>query len=258
MNISRRWLARFAGLGAVLPLLGFLLRSRTTPIVNAQTEAAPSAPAGPGFQYQSPLDQIENLAQQATWGEASAVRSLADAALNCSIFAGSTHSIRDRIWRAELAFRTGKQKAVSEVRLVTSINQMASLAFAPEFLKTSEDQIQALRMMLNATMPHFVGLSDGMSPAEAVFVTGFLTQQKLFDPTYKLDEQKMAAWVSSRAAERAFVDTHKPVVSYVLESRVIPREIVEVESALREQLPHEWSLVTICVHLFLDRAGLPR
>ena len=139
-----------------------------------------------------------------------------------------------------------------------AINSVASIAFAPEAFKTSDEQMHALRIMLNATIPHFIGTSDEMSPAEAVFLTGFLTQQKLYNPSLRLDPQEVAAWRASRPAEQTFVDTYRTSHSAVLTAKVMPREMVDVESALREQLPHEWSLVTICVHLFLDRAGLPR
>jgi hypothetical protein len=38
---------------------------------------------------------------------------------------------------------------------------------------------------------------------------------------------------------------------------VAPSELADVRSALREQLPHEWTLTTLFVHWFLGRAGLP-
>jgi len=206
----------------------------------------------------SPLDAIEVRAQEAGSGDATVVRTLVDDALNASIFAGSAGSIRERVFRAEMSFRSGKGQAISEPALVGAINSVASMAFAPEAFKTGDEQMHAFRIMLNATIPHFIGTSDAMSPAEAVFLTGFLTQQKLYNPTLRLDPQEVAAWRASRPTEQTFVDTHRTARSSVLTARVMPREIVEVESALREQLPHEWSLVTICVHLFLDRAGLPR
>jgi len=96
--------------------------------------------------------------------------------------------------------------------LVAAINGLASIAFAPEALRTSGEEIHAFRLVLNATMPHFIGTSDTMSPAEAVFVTGFLTQQKLFDPTFKVDPQKAVAWAASRHAEHTFRDTHEHVL----------------------------------------------
>jgi hypothetical protein len=105
------------------------------------------------------------------------LRSLIDGALNCSIFANSTGSIRERVFRAEVASRTVKEQAISESTLVGAINGLASITFAPEALRTSGEEIHAFRLVLNATMPHFIGTSNAMSPAEAVFVTGFLTQQ---------------------------------------------------------------------------------
>src|SRR5437879_8812768 len=137
-----------------------------------------------------------------------------------------------------MACRSGKGQAISEPALVGAINSVASIAFAPEAFKTSVEQMHAFRIMLNATIPHFIGISDAMSPAEAVFLTGFLTQQKLYNPTLRLDPQEVAAWRASRPAEQTFVDTPRSARSAV----VMSREMVEVESALREQLPHEWSL----------------
>jgi hypothetical protein len=206
----------------------------------------------------SPLDAIEVRAQEAASGDATLVRTLVDDALNSSIFAGSADSIRERVFRAEMAFRLGKRQAISEAALAGAINSVASIAFAPEAFKTSDEQVHALRIWLNASIPHFIGTSDAMSPAEAIFLTGFLTQQKLYNPGLRLDPQEAAAWRASRPTEQTFVDTYRTSHSAVLIARAMPREMVDVESALREQLPHEWSLVTICVHLFLDRAGLPR
>jgi hypothetical protein len=139
---------------------------------------------------------------------------------------------------------------------VDAINGAVSIAFAPDALKTSEDQVHAFRIMLNITMPHFIGVSNAMSPAEAVFVTGFLTQQKLHDPDYKIDPQKVAAWAVE--ASGAEIRRYTRARSARLVVRQMPQEMVDVGNAFREQLPHEWSLVTISVHLFLDRAGLPR
>lgn len=182
---------------------------------------------------------------------------LVDDALSCGTFAGSAGSIRERVLRAELAFRAGNAHAISESTLVRAINDMASVAFASEAFKTSGEQVHAFRMMMNPAMPHFIGTSDVMSPAEAIFITGFLTQQKLYIPNYTLDSQKVADWAASRRSDQTFVDTPEPPRG-ALRVSSMPREMAEVEAALREQLPHEWSLVTICVHLFLDRAGFPR
>ena len=253
MGFSRRLLFRVAlGCGVLVSAVGSFLGFRTTAPVHAQSPVPP----GPGRRLVSPLDAIEVRAQEAGSGDATLVRTLVDDALNASIFAGSAGSIRERVFRAEMSFRSGKGQAISEPALVGAINSVASIAFAPEAFKTSDEQVHALRIMLNATIPHFIGASDAMSPAEAIFLTGFLTQQKLYNPGLRLDPQEVAAWRASRPAEQTFVD--RIGHSAVLTARAMPREMVDVESALREQLPHEWSLVTICVHLFLDRAGLPR
>jgi len=255
MRFTRRLFMRVAAMCGVIPMLGPLAKWEIAAVATAQSTPAPTAQIP---HYLSPLDLIEDLAQRASSGNADAVLAMTDAALNCSIFADSAHSIRDRVYRAEIAFRNGLQKSILEIRLVKAINEVASLAFAPEALKTSEDQVHMFRVLLNTTMPHFIGISNEMSPAEVVFVTGFLTQQKLRDPGFKLDSGKVAAGIEQQKKISAgtLKAVHKIQSNFVL--RVISPEMEEVQNALYEQLPHEWSLATILVHLFLDRAGLRR
>lgn len=244
MPISRRNLLRLtAGFCTILAALAALIGRRMT--VRAQNAARVERP----LNLDAPLEDLNTRAQQASDGHPDKIASLVDGALQASgVFARSPLSLRDRITRAETAFQSGRQPAISETRLVQATNSMVSLTPTLETFKTSQEEIHAIRLKMNRVLPHLVGTSDAMSPLEMFYITGLLTEQKIIKAVVQQFPPVSPQTFSPRHEE------HRLVVSIVTTSP----EMAEIQNAFDSQLPSEWSLVTSAVHRFLDRAGLPR
>src|SRR5437867_566159 len=166
-----------------------------------------SAQVTPAPRHRIATDFVEETAKAATDDDPRSVRRFVDEIFNRSMFAKAPASVRDRVFRSELAFRNGRHVAIAEDTLRETINEFARRADAPGHVKTSEGQLHIFREGMRRWIPHFAGpkptphgLGIEMSPAEAVFIAMHLAQQKLTNPEYQVDADE---WVKRANARKA-------------------------------------------------------
>jgi hypothetical protein len=99
------------------------------------------------------------------------------------------HPIRHRVAEAEWRYRRRAQPPIAEHTLVDVANETLVNAGAPTWARVSIEELHVLRTALRPVLPRFVGtvggdlgLSDQMSPVEAVFVAMTLGTGMLHDP----------------------------------------------------------------------------
>ncbi len=68
---------------------------------------------------------------------------------------------------------------IQESNIVTTINDLAARANAPNFAYTDADQVAVTRKYLNRVMPDLVSANNGMTDAEAFVVFASLLSQKI-------------------------------------------------------------------------------
>lgn len=162
---------------------------------------------------QTPRSNIELRAIKAQAGDEASVRDLA-----YSIFEpfgwANRDIIRDqvgeRITRSELSYRSAQQPALREEDVVKAVNNLVSRVGAPDYVRTSLEQVRYLRTALMMRAPHLVAatgrssketeLPRTMSPIEATYVTLSLIHQKLNNPKYQEDDNG-ASWLQRRRNE---------------------------------------------------------
>jgi hypothetical protein len=108
--------------------------------------------------------------------------------------------IKDRLVRAEIAYRSGIHEGVQEQDIVKFANSVADHLALPSYAKTSAQQVRVLRMQLALSSPTFMAaglthenmkvgesISDRMSPLQAVHLLSSLLDQKIINPEYQLE-----------------------------------------------------------------------
>ncbi|MDQ3753311.1 MAG: hypothetical protein M3371_01095 [Acidobacteriota bacterium] len=166
-------------------------------------------------QYRNPyFASIDEKAQAANaGGDEQAIRELTDEVLR-HIVKGEIPALildpfRERLVKAELRYRRGETKGVTEIGIVRVVDDLAQKFSAPDYALTSEDEVKELRAGLRSDLPHFIGpqppppaghsagketfIQAPMSPLEAVYVTDFLLMQKRINEFYHLTRQERAA-----------------------------------------------------------------
>lgn len=126
-----------------------------------------------------------------------------------------TESVKDRLVRAEVNYRSGHGKAISEFGVVRMINMLADKLGAPAYARTNVFEVRRLEMNF---LPHLsklignkpAGEPDGpkppgtsinptLSPLEAITIAGLLIQQKRFSPEYQMTQEE---WVTNQGGKR--------------------------------------------------------
>ena len=115
--------------------------------------------------------------------------------------------IKDRLVRAEIAYRNGAHPGVLERDIVTLFNSVADRLGLPSYAKTSAQQIRVFRMQLALSLPAFMasGMARGnmkvgesipetMSPLQAAHLIDSLLNQKVINPEYQVEP---AEWEKS-------------------------------------------------------------
>jgi len=118
-------------------------------------------------------------------------------------------SVKDRIVRAEVAYRSGHGKPVSEFGVVRMTNMLMKKLQAPAYAQTNVFEVRRLEMNFLPFLSKFigkkpVGTSHGpkalgssfnpeMSPLEAVVIANLLIQQKRVNPAYQLTQDEWVA-----------------------------------------------------------------
>jgi hypothetical protein len=138
---------------------------------------------------------IELKAVKAQAGDEGSVRDLAYSIFERFGWANRDavrNQVGERITRSELSYRSGQQSPIREEDVVKAFNSLVSRVGAPDYARTSPEQVRYLRTALMMRAPHLVAaagrragereLPRTMSPIEATYVTLSLIHQKLNNP----------------------------------------------------------------------------
>jgi hypothetical protein len=135
-----------------------------------------------------------------------------------SVPAAMTDSLRERLVRAEVNYRSGLGKPVSEFGIVRMTNMLGDKLGAPSYFKTNVFEVRRLEMNFLPFLSKFIGkkpngqvsgpkalrssINSTMSPLEAFTIAGLLIQQKRFNPTYQTTQAEFLAKRSAKGKVR--------------------------------------------------------
>lgn len=192
-------------------------------------------------QIEGPLAGLNQKARTAKGKDPNAVRDLTNevvTALSPSevpLFA--QESTKERVGRAEMSYREGATKGISEVKVARTINELADKFALPEYSRVSVAMVRTTRMGLMLQLPDLIAqpdpnarqpirmkvgsaISPFMSPLEATALTMFLLQQKTLNEDFQfshnefyanLQQKQIAKWSELRAQRDS--GARKPVDS---------------------------------------------
>lgn len=161
----------------------------------------------------NPIARINNKAALLNTGDETQIRELADDVFATfeldQVPAGLVEGLKNRLIRAEVNYRTGRGKPVSEFGVVRMVNTFADEVGAPPYAKTNVFEVRRLEMHFLPLLTKFIGRKpagkgDGpkergssfnatMSPLEAFTIAGLVIQQKRFNPSYQVTQQEYLA-----------------------------------------------------------------
>jgi hypothetical protein len=189
-------------LGGGLIWLGIRLRAEGKPQVSQSEERV------------FPHLRINRIARSVTDADVSAIRELIDVVFQASrpymVPERAIRQFKERLLRSEISYRNGGSVGVAEESIVRVIDQLADKFAAPEFARTSQEQVRELRLVLSNLMPDFIvrrPLENGatpdrdtgftvnpiMSPVEAIYVLQDLIHQKEISDYYQLTSGEQSA-----------------------------------------------------------------
>jgi hypothetical protein len=163
--------------------------------------------------YQNPEAQIDQKAQAIVGADETHIRNLADAVFHVPSLVSIPETIarpfKERLVRSEISYRQGQSKGIAEENLVRVMDELAQKFDAPEYARTSQEEVRDLRLMISYSMPHFIprqtspdktdteqrlGFSVGplMSPLEAIYVAQALIVQKEINEYFQLTQSERA------------------------------------------------------------------
>src|SRR5437016_3036168 len=115
-----------------------------------------------------PEKTIDEKARVVIPNDSASVHGLADAVFDYPHVLGRMptdmeNAVKERLVRAEAEFLQGKRPGVREQDVVLLVNQVSNKLRLPDFAKTSNKQVRALRMKTALASPLFMGrgMADG-------------------------------------------------------------------------------------------------
>lgn len=115
-------------------------------------------------------------------------------------------AIKERVGRAELNYRQGVDKGISEVNVAKAVNELAGKFALPDYAKVSVAMVRTARMVLMLQLPSLIGqdnpadkkhkkkigssINRSLSPLEATAVTLFLLQQKTLNEAFQVSHKE--------------------------------------------------------------------
>jgi len=207
--------------------------------------------------------QVELKARTAYGNEPQAVRAFIDEVFERSILAKSALSIKDRVFRNELALRNGHRGWVSADDLVNAVNENVRRFNLPTHMRLTKRQLQMAREDLRFYVRHFAfgnplrgDVSEGLSPAETVFVGLDLALQKLANPEYQVEPEE---WERRTAERRARAKSARPLNKGQQPVKVSVKLVRITEPMVSlPDFSDESSVAVYEMHAFLDRLGFER
>ena len=189
-----------------------------SPSAHAVTPSVPK----PTAQVESPFASLDRKAKATKHGDPEAVRDLTDEAVSTFALADmpifTQEAMKERVARAEVNYRQGKVKGISEVKVAKTINELAEKLALPDYAKVSVAMVRTARMGLMLELPNLMTLDDRgnkrtkkkigssispfMSPLEATSLTLFLLQQKSLNEDFQLSHDEFFGSVQKKQVQR--------------------------------------------------------
>jgi hypothetical protein len=152
--------------------------------------------------------RIELAARQAQSGDELSIRALTDEIFTIApeLSDAIGTPLKDRIVKAELAFRSSQYPPIAETQIADGVNVLANHFGAPHYATTSGEQVADLRMSLLPAFPTLLGshlTADDrsihqFSPVEAACLTLLMVRQKISNPEYQVPPELWQKWKKSR------------------------------------------------------------
>lgn len=149
---------------------------------------------------QTVFDYVEATAKGALTDQPPDVNRYIQEVFRHTVFGNAPTAIRERVVRAEIAFRRGGATGVSAESLVYTINRAADEIGAPGYFATSTQQVNLYRSIMRQFIPDLgrsatrrTTLAQPMSPAEVMFIALNLVTQKLMNPEY---QKPLSSWLT--------------------------------------------------------------
>src|SRR3989441_7040973 len=158
--------------------------------------------------------------------------------------------IKDRLSWAEMQYRRGLGKGVTEQSIVNFTNLLVEKFGLPDYARTSQRQVRFMRMFLMMHNPVFMGqgavrpdiqvgepINEEMSPLQAVHVLLEVLGHKYSDENFQLTPEEWDREQASRATQTRATQTRATQSSTALQLIVSinPKE-KEIRSSLVRQL----------------------
>jgi hypothetical protein len=126
--------------------------------------------------------------------------------------------IKERVARAELNYRQGVDKGISEVKVAKTVNELADKFALPDYAKVSVAMVRTTRVILMLQVPDLIrqdnptgkklkkkigsSISPFMSPLEATALTLFLLQQKTLNEAYQFSHKEFYENLNKKQKEK--------------------------------------------------------
>lgn len=199
---------------ALLSLMLCTLAVGTMWLGGKSSTSAHATASTPDAATLDPLARLNAKARAARTHDVAAVRDLVDESFNVVALnnapAGMTDAIKERLTRAEMNWRNGATKGVSDANIAHTVNHLAERFGAPAYARTNRYEVRLLHTALLPYLPDFIGRNntgsaqvivgssinhERMSPLEAAFVTAMLLRQKQTNPDYQLThDEQISRW----------------------------------------------------------------
>lgn len=199
------------------------------------------------------------------------VRAVVDAVFDAGLFRRMPASVRDRLTKADVAYRRGKARGIKQQDIAEAMNQFAPMLGANVMSDTSVGQIQRYRHIVRAMVP-LIGAENGrpgrveaeMSPAEAMLIISALVTQKMLNPHYKVSPEEWCHKFDDKA-NRGQHGEDQPGAQQGVGQTGPTLHLVPVDNAttaalnaLANDLGSESDVMTYEIHLLLDQLGVSR
>ncbi len=150
----------------------------------------------------SRYQQLEIAARSADLRSPSSIDDLTHSVVTCphvfALPAPLSQSLEQRLSRAEISYREGRGRGVTEHQLVEFLNSLAQKLNLPDYAKTTPAQLRVLRMTSATQWPVLMGtglsgpkahvgstVNETMSPLQAMHLLGLMIDQKIVNPMYQ-------------------------------------------------------------------------
>lgn len=168
------------------------------------------------------ISRINSKAEALNSADETQIRDLTDEIFKSfeldQVPAALTDGLRERLVQAEMNYRSGRGKPVSEFGIVRMTNMLGDKLGAPAYFKTNVFEVRRLEMAFMPFLSKLIGkkpaghisgpkakkssVNATMSPLEAFTIAGLLIQQKRFNPTYQVTQGEFLAQHAAKAKDK--------------------------------------------------------